>query len=137
MGHHEAFIKAKRKKRVNESVFYFMHMGKRVVKLSEEDGFVGCAVPRTQEESIKQLEIAKGLLDEKQSSFVMFHINYLDEDDSNRPVSCILLLFWRATAGGGNTKSTVNTVKNSLTHNSYMEAESIGDLTWEIVKARC
>merc|ERR1712032_1244678 len=137
MGHHEAFIKAKRKKRVNESVFYFMHMGKRVVKLSEEDGFVGYAVPRTQEESIKQLEIAKGLLDEKQSSFVMFHINYLDEDDSNRPVSCILLLFWRATAGGpSNTKtnmkfaSTVNTVKNALTHNPYMEAESIGDLTW-------
>merc|ERR1712032_398020 len=111
--------------------------------VSEKDGYVGCAVERTQEKSIEQLEVAKNLLSEKETAFVMFHINYRDDDDNGRPVSCILLLFWRATSGVGATKmnmkfsSTVNTLKNALTHGSYMEAESLGDITWDIVKARC
>ena len=105
--------------------------------------WTGAKGPRTPEYSKSELAKCVAMLKPEKPEFVFFHINYLDADDNNRAVSCILLLFWRASKGVKSTKSNMklasstSAIRNSMTNISYLEAESKGDLTWDLIVAKC
>merc|ERR1712151_1158516 len=120
---------------------YFLKVKKKVSKKDKPE-WTGAKGPRTPEFSKSELAKCVGMLRPDKPEFVFFHINYLDADDNNRAVSCILLLFWRASgvkATKQNMKlaSATSAIRNSMTNHSYMEAESKGDLSWENIVAKC
>merc|ERR1712032_1410133 len=103
-----------------------------------------CKFSKKTDESVWYFLKVKSKIERKaKPEFVFFHINYLDADDNNRAVSCILLLFWRASKGVKSTKSNMklasstSAIRNSMTNISYLEAESKGDLTWDLIVAKC
>jgi len=136
---HNEFCKFNKKP---ASVFYFLKCGKTTVRRKVKPEWNGEKVARTPENSKAEVAKVVAMLKKEKPEFVFFHINYQDADDNNRDVSCILLLFWRASATGSTMKNmklstSTSAIRNSLTNISYLEAESKGDLAWEHIVAKC
>jgi len=130
-------------KKTQEQVWYFLTVKTKEIRRKVKPEWNGAKVARTQEASKEEVAKCVEILKPDKPEFVFFHINYLDSDDNDRAVSCILLLFWRASAGAKKVKdnmrlaSATSAIRNSMTNISYLEAESKGDLCWENIVAKC
>merc|ERR1712224_570784 len=129
-------------KKTPEQVWYFLTVKTKEIRRKVKPEWNGAKVDRNQDNSKAEVAKCVEILKPSKAEFVFFHINYLDADDNDRAVSCILLLFWRAS-GKGATKqnmkmaSATSAIRNSMTNISYLEAESKGDLSWENIVAKC
>ena len=99
--------------------------------------------PEVKKDTISEPYIQEAIKDLKSSdnALIMFNVHHRWNDDGvERKANTILLVFWRSSAMCKTRfrySTSTQYIKETLGAQAYLEVESAGDLTWDIVKAQC
>ena len=96
-----------------------------------------------EKDTVSEPYILEAIKDLKQTDnrFIVFNVHYrYDDGGVERKQDVVLLVYWRSKNMCKDRMShagTSNYIKSTLVCGAYLEIESIGDLSWDVVVDAC